>query len=365
MKTKYTLLTAFVLLFFCSCAWETVETGVFGARETRGLMQVEISENNGQGTDKMETVRIIVISDPASTPKLDFNERYTEADFTIDDPSGDLAASKLKIILEVPRKPSGANEKMVVAIVNEPPGMSSALAAITTPAQLENLELEMSTILNSDHTDLQTNLLMPMSGAIWVDRYDYFETQEEAEQEENIVRLGVSRAVARVDVYLLNGGSDSAIPVAAGSTVTLSNTCTKSWFFRQEGARTLGRIQTVTGSGLTNKTWTSSATLPVPAPDNDPATDDAVFFCSFYTPERTCTADADVDKLKVDISAVIQSEGTKSGGIVLNRARKDGIEQPITAVGRNNIYRVNATIGVSGITGIVQDWNSENITQQL
>ena len=367
MKTKYTALIVFTLLFFSSCAWETVETGVFGAPETRGLIQVEITENNGEGTDKMETVRIIVFSDPATMPKLEFNERFTKDDFMIDDPSGGKTASKLKIMLDVIKKSSGRSEKMVVAIVNEPAELD--LGSITTLAQLEDLPLEMSTILNSDYTDLKTNLLMPMTGAIWVDRDFYSETLEEAELEENIVRLGVSRVVAKVDVYLVNGGTADMgnITVSSGSKVTLSNTYIKSPFvYHKEGTRTLGKIQTVT-SGLEPRSWTSSATLSVPARDKEhPTSADSVLFRSFYTPERTCTAADDADKLKIKIEAAIQGdEGTKNGEIVLNQAWKNGVLEDITTVGRNNNFRVTATIGVNGITGIVQEWNDENITQQF
>ena len=370
MKMKHIAPIAFALLLLTSCAWENVVPDSGLAAQTRGLMQVEITENDGEGTDKMETVRIIVISDPVGTPKLDFNERFTKDAFTIDDPSGEKAASKLKIVLEVPRKSSGQNEKMVVAIVNEPDGMSSALAAVSTPAQLENLPLEMSTILNSNHTDLKTNLLMPMTGAIWVDRYAYSNTQQEAEQESKIVRLGVSRVVAKVDLFLVNGGTAEMgnITVASGSKATLSNTCTQSPFvYHKEGTRTLGKIQTVASSGLESRSWTSSATLSVPARDKEhPTSADSVLFCTFYTPERTCIATDDADKLMIKIEAAIQGdEGTKSGEIILNQAWKDGISEKITTVGRNNHYRVTATIGMSGITGIVQSWNDQNITQQL
>lgn len=364
MRTKYRATIAFALLFFSSCAWETAETGASGTPETRGLMQVEISENDAQGTDKISTVRFIVFSDLASTPKADINEFYDEDSFDAGSFSGDKTASKVKITLEVPKKPDGPNEKLVVAIVNEPEDMHTALEGITSPAQLENLELDMATILNSGYQSLKTDVMMPMSGAAWVSRY--YRTEAEAELEQNIVRLGVSRVLARVDVYLLNGGASEAIPVAAGSTVKLFNTYGKSWFIRNgDASNTLGRIQTVT-SGFEDSTWTSAAAISVPTPDADPETDDAVLACSFYTPERTCTADADADKLRLEVRALIGNEGAKSGGIVLDKALdRNGVEQPITAVRRNNVYRVTVTLGVSGITGIVQDWNIENITQEF
>lgn len=364
MIKKYTALIAFTSLFFGSCTLETTDTRETGTPRTRGLMTVEISENSGQGTDKIETVRFIVFSDPNSTPELDVNEFYGEDDFESGSFSGDKTASKVKITLGVPRNSGGANEKLVVAVVNEPEEMHSALDGITTPAQLENLELDLATILDPDYRSLKADAMMPMSGAIWVNRY--YDTEQEAEQEPNIVRLGVSRVLARVDVYLLNGGSEEAIPIAVGSTVMLRNTYDKSFFIRNEDAsRTLGRIQTV-DLGFEDTTWTSTATLSVPAPDDDPSTDDALYVCSFYTPERTCDAAADVDKLKIDISAFIRDEGVKSGGIVLNKASdREGVEKTITVVRRNNIYRITATVGVNGISGVVQDWNSENITQEF
>ena len=362
MKTKYTLPIAFAFLLFCSCSWEHAEPvgPAVDPLQSRGLMQVEIAENSGQGTDKIKTIRFIVFNDLTTTPKKELNEFYSEDDFTIEEPENEKAASKVKIILEVLQKASGSNQKLVVAIVNEPDILKAKLNAINTLAQLENLELELAQILNGDHLSLKTDVPMPMSGAIWVN--EFYSTEEEAALEQNTLKLGVSRFLARVDVYLLNGDNSAAIPVAAGSTVTLSNTYTKSWFVRHEDEEhTLGRIQTVTAP-LTNKTWTAEAALAVPARGNVPTANDSLHVCSFYTPERFCTA---ADKLKIDISAIIPDEGTRSGGITLDKADdKDGISRPITVIRRNSIYRVTATIWLSEITGEVQGWNSEKTIYQ-
>ncbi len=184
-----------------------------------------------------------------------------------------------------------------------------------------------------------------------------------------MVKLFVSRALARVDLYLVNGGTATEnITVSSGSKVTLSNTYGKSpLVYHRQGTHTLGHIQTVTPSP-TPLEWTSSAVLSVP-PRNTalPKAADSVFMCSFYTPERTCIVAEDADKLRVDLSAVLGSEGIKSGGIVLDKARnvKDDVIRTLTAVERNNAYRVTATVGVSGVLGIVQDWNIEEINTEF
>lgn len=358
MRSKYIILTALSFLFFCSCSPEQA-TPDDERSDLNGVMQVEITENEGAGSDKIKSIRFIVFTNLASIPKAEINRLYSENDFTAEQiPEEEKAASKIKIIMEVSRRRVSPNKKLVVAVVNEPLSMTEVLNAITTPEQLEKLKLPMSDFVADDHLSLKADTPTPMTGAVWTDRV--YSTVEEAVA--NGIKLEVLRAVARVDVYLAKE-KDVDVQITAGSAITLSNTYTESYFVRHEdGNNHLGNIQTVNSNNFTDKSWTwTEGQKEIPDPETDPR---SVCVCSFYTPERYCISDN--DKLKLNVSIVTQEGAVRSGIFTLDKAKDaNQDEQTINLIRRNNIYKITATVGAEVITAEIQDWEDRGISVEL
>ena len=352
MKMKHIIPLILMLLFFGSCSWEQTLADKGVELRTRGVMEVEIAENGAGVEDKIETIRFIVFTNMASMPKVEINEFYDEDDFMLEDPSGEKAAAKVRIVLEVGRKTNGGNNKLVVAIVNEPAGMKRDLDAVMSPAQLAALPLDMSHFLNNDHLSLKDGVPMPMSGAVWTDKV--YATEDEARAD--MVKLTVQRAVAKVEVFLKGGPDvDAGLKIASGSTVTLDNTCAKGNLVRHEDSdgHVLGSIPTVASANLIERSWTSTSELAMSATES---------VCVFYTPERNCVT----DKLKLTVTAKTSEGAERSGSFVLSTARNEERgEETVNVVRRNNIYRVTATVTANAITAEVQNWEDENISTEF
>lgn len=352
MTMKKNIILAFLLLCFCSCSKE--RNGGEIPMLTRGYINLEITEEhtaNDSPSDDIKTLRFIVITDLGSFPKTEVNE-YKEV-------VESNRASALNAVLEVSQTESGINNKLIVVIANEPGGMKNDLDNVSTLQELDNIHLEMGSFVSVDHLSLQSDAVMPMSGVVWTSKNNIYSTIAEAEN--NRVSLSLERAVARVDVYLNTDLADG-MQIIDGSTVTLGNTYAQSYFIRHEiGTHVMGKIQTVENSALTSKVWTQTVTLlDVPYKTGIPS---SVYVCTFYTPERNCAT----DKLRLDVGVKVGGdEGFKSGGIFLTTANDENdIAHPINIVRRNTVYKVTVTIGANGITGLVQDWNSEDINTEL
>lgn len=356
MKSKYILFSAafFALLSLNSCILENKMLS-----EPYGIVQVEIAENMGTVTradeEMMETIRLIVFTDLDTTPRAEVNNFYTEFDI---EPSVGGRPPKVKFALKVGRKENGPNDKLVVAIVNEPVSMTDELEGTDiTIEELEELELNMALFVNNDHLSLKENVMIPMTGALWTDKL--FRNEMEALSAGNSLKLEVQRAVARVDVYLKKGTDvDPNMQMVAGSTVKLENTYTQSNFLMHtDGTNTLGSIQTVT-SGFVEKSWSYTSSTPQAISETTPV-------CVFYTPERKHTA----NRLKLSVSVKTPEGATRSGVLEITEAYNPQDPEKelhdVDVIQRNHIYNVIATIGTNGITGEVADWNDENLTTEF
>lgn len=318
-----------------------------------GVVQVEIAHRPATraGDDEvMNTIRLIVFTDLDATPHAEVNRLYDASEFTVVGDPG-----KVKFVLKVSRK---KREKLVVAVINEPLSLTSALDAVATPTDLDGVEFDMADFLTENHQALLTGAAIPMTGALWTDRL--FRTEDEAGRKGNILRLNTQRAVARVDVYLVKGTDvDPALKMAARSTVILSNTCTKGNLFYHFSANgTIGSIPTVPSadpSVFKGKSW--SYTGPVPILIDE---DNAV--CSFYTPERTHTA----DRLTLTIGLLTEDGAPRRGTLEMVKAKdKNGVEHSVDNVLRNHIYKVTATIGANEITATINDWTDKDLTTEF
>lgn len=353
MKTKYTALVAFAFSMLFSCVSEE------RLASHLGMVQVEISER-GMATrvdeEVMNTVRLIVFTDlDTAAPRAEINRMYGQDEFTVI-PGTATTPSTVKFVLRVERSDVGSNEKLIVAVLNEPNAteMKTVLDAIDSPDDLEGIDLEMSYFVDDSHLSLKQDAMIPMTGVLRTD--ELFSSESEASRAGNVLTLPVHRAVARVDVYLKNEtGVESGIEMAAGSTVTLNNSCTKgNLFYFSDGEDMIGEIPTVTG-GFVNRSWTYTSTTPTAISETTPV-------CTFYTPERTHTA----NRLKLDIDIDTSEGATRSGSLELIKAKDaDDVEHNVDDILRNHIYKITVTVGANGITGDVVDWNDKNVNTEF
>lgn len=359
MKTAYIqriILATILAGGLCACTDERIGDPPEPVPETRGVMEVEVLEKNGEAVDRIGSIRFFVFDNPLSAPVMEINRFYGENDFLLDQAVGENEVSKLRVVFEVGYRPGGNNSKLVVAVANEPASLSSVLDQVTVPGDLEGLTLDFAEFLNAGHTALLDGAAMPMTSAVITSKVYRTEQQAKADPAE----MQLERAVARVEVYLTRGTDvDADVKLAAGTNVTLGNTYGREYFIYHPlgNGYTLGRIQTVTAGFLT-RTWTLSTNGAEITPD--------VPVCSFYAAERSCVAAGDADKLRLDIEVMTSEGALRTGGISIARALDENQhEQTIDAIRRNNIYRVTASVDANGITCIVHDWNTENIEQEL
>jgi len=346
MKTTANIFLTLMLLWLSACASESFEPDVPDTPGTKGVMEIEIVQQDGEAEDKMNTIRFLVFKQTSGFPELELNEL-----FDIPAVSGAGEASELRIILEVTRKENGDNSKIVVAVVNEP----YSLGGIRNFSELEDLTLDFAGFLNENHTKLAENGKgLPMTGEIQTNKV--YPTEVEARA--TPAALVLERAVARVDVYLRKEAGVTT-DLAYGTNISLHNTYDKEYFIRyKNGTGLFGPVQTVT-SGFISQTWeqsSSPATEEKEIPDTE---DGARLICSFYTPERTCHADQNADKLAIEINITSTDGSTRNGTFILDKFQQgNNPEETIEAIYRNNNYRITGTVEVDriGMELQVTDW---------
>lgn len=318
-------------------------------------MAVEVTESLGGTVDRMETVRFLVFKNVAAgVPTLELNQL-----FDVPASSGEKEVSRFKITLELGMRPGRNNEKMVVAVVNEPVEMTPQLDVVWDYAGLENATLDFGHFLHSEQTALLNGKSMPMSGVVWTD--NLYATPEEAESDP--VELSVLRAAARVDVYLRQEAG-LGLTLGAGSTFTLSHSYGRGYLVRQvAGTRAFGKIQTITSGFATNNLTLSASDSPdLPEVRSG---EKGRLVASFYTAERTCQADSNGDKLQAGIGIITGEGASRTGAVIIDRFNKAGVPTDILVVERNNIYEIIATVGSNSITATVNDWTGEPIVPEL
>ncbi len=92
MKTHIAIYLLFLL--FCSCWQEDSSTCPGnGIEQAPYFMQVEIEETGGESYDRIRSIRFIVFTDLASTPRAEINTLYNEEDFVSEE---EVEAKSLK-----------------------------------------------------------------------------------------------------------------------------------------------------------------------------------------------------------------------------------------------------------------------------
>ncbi|MCD7970487.1 MAG: hypothetical protein LUF87_09055 [Alistipes sp.] len=344
------LITVVILSYACSgkSGWTDDEEP-----EARGSMFIEITERNGITEDRMETVRFIVFKEATTDPRLEYNALYImEAD------PDDGIISRFGATLELSRK-KGFNDKLVIALINEPPEITARLEALTTYESLCALELNFGYFLDTAHSGLKNGRAMPMSGAVWTGKV--YPTPEEAALDP--VKINVVRAAARVEVYLKKD-PDMDFELAADTRVVLDRTYDREMLLRHtDGSNTVGGILTVS-SGFLSRMWTLSGSDDKDLPaDGDNGHGRPV--CTFFTPERTCSASGNTDKLMLTIDVATSEGAVRSAQVTVDRFLLGGTEKNIEVIERNNNYRVIISVGANAVSSEIIGWNDEEIITEL
>ena len=336
-----------------------------------GIVQVEIAEGAGAVTradDRtMETIRMIVFSDPETTPKVEFNEMFS--DFVVI-PATSTENPKVRFNLKIERKDNAtdADKLLIVAVINEPqdsgePGSIQDVLAQddVTFAELAALRLPLSTFVTSNHQALATDRAIPMTGTL-LTNYTVLLSERQLSSAQPL-KLEAHRAIARVDVYLKGATDDEGVTLDSGLTMTTGSSIeldktydtTNLMYHIWDGTNAIGEMQTVDTEDLLSRTWAAASSSLVSTYEETPV-------CSFYTPERHC----ETDPLELNVTIKTSEGTTRSGSIAITQAYElDDTERenPITVndILRNHVYQVTVTITANGITGDIIDWVPEPI----
>jgi len=306
--------------------------------------------------EKIKTIRFFVFNNASTNPKLDINA-YHEIEGLPQD------ATRFGTTINVHVN----DDKMIVAVVNEPEALKSRLDAIKFVSELENLTFLMTEAFDDNHVKpLERGI--PMTGVIRDIRV------EEADQQNTPVDISMSveRSVARVEIWLSRNESLASAEVTDRTRIDLSNTYMRGYLVagtENDGTRfptgeneekNFGHIMTTTSDDLYNVSWTYMNSSPLEL------TLTPQFICGFYTPERTYNDPSDKDKMKVDILSVNTGEEEKSftDNMLKKFSREGGASEAITEIKRNNIYRIYGEIVGNTIrySNIVIPWEEANVS---
>ena len=327
------------------------------AAEAQELMVVEMVVGGAEAADSVHKVRYIVFDNASTNPSLDINVPITI--------TGDHRASTtFKTMLEVSSNP----DKMLVAIVNEPPKTSAWLDKVTTPEGLEDMTFEMLDAFSFLYT-YPADTGIPMSG---VKRGISVSEENDTPEKAPKVTVHVERAVARVELWLQKENSLNSAEVNTSFQATLLRAHDMAYLVTgttfdgtrfQTGAdawKNFGHMLTVERP-IAGIIWKPETDDPPIVLDDTPKP-----VVAFYVPERTCDAPGDADKLEIIIHEILTSLGPRNGRIVLNEfTPQGGSSQAITEIRRNNVYRIFGRVTGSSVEfdHVIVSWVSaeENV----
>ena len=320
MKKRFGIL---LLLAAATLPGGCTSGGVGPDTAARARMQVEVIAGEAGAHDLVHTVRFLVFDDASARPALDVNELVTLT-------PQEQEATAFRVVLEV----NCNRDKLVAVVVNEP--------AALTP----ELEFRMADVFNDGHSEPLAEGL-PMTGV----KRGFAVTDENASQTDAArVKVRVLRAVARVELWLaVDAESTAALNASTG--VSLLRSHGAGLLFGPDADNGFGRLATVAAPSLTVG-WQYAATDPLPL------TETPQLVCAFYTPERSCSAPGDADKLVLRIRGVDSPGGARNAEAVLSEfAPEGGSPQPLEAVLRNRVYRITGRVGSGQFEHTVVPWS--------
>lgn len=287
--------------------------------QTRALIKINILMDKAEEHDYIHTARFIIFNNATISPVVDVNR-------LIQLKSDEQDARKLEVIMEATVNP----DKSIFIILNEPPRITLLLEEINSPAAIEKILFLMDDVFNSNHTEPLVNGI-PMSGiATKVELDEQNNTKENAKE----VKIKIRRAVARVELWLRTDGAITG-ELTSATSVKLSKSHNQGYLMGVDNSLSYGQWMSVNNPAeevVWNHTETASKKL----------TTTSQFICAFYTPERTCLAADDADKLVLDIYQLSTSSGLRNARIILKEFYSEGSDvlKKIDVVERNNVYRL-------------------------
>ena len=336
-----------LLFLFPACSWEKVEPTPPGPPDvqTRALTVTLNNDGNEDKKEDIHTVRFIVFDRASSGyPLLDVNE-------LIDIKETQKTATGFQATLGV----KVGDDKMVIAVINEPLALKGKLDVVETIAALEALMFEFADVLNASHSALLEGKYMPMTGV----KRDITVTEAHTAQSPARASMTVERVLARIDIYL-KAASGVVAKLTDASRISVLETYNKGYLavgtaddetrYQADDQKNVGRMLTVAASELLDHdlpegqapqyaSWTSPGTVTLTT------TKPEAPVCSFYVAERTCTGTPD-DKLKIRFENLFSGETSKTKTLTLDYAtpKDGGTSQALEIIKRNNVYEIVGTV---------------------
>ena len=331
MKKRFGIILLLAAALSGGCTSGHMEPGAV----TRARMELEVTAGDAGEYDRIRTVRVLVFDDASARPALDVNELVTLA-------SHEQEASAFRVTLEV----NCNRDKLVAVVVDEPAALFPELGGVRFPSELEDLEFRMADVFNEGHSEPLVAGI-PMTGV----KRGFAVTAENASEADAVeVKVRVLRAVARVELWLAVDAENSA-QLTASTNVSLLRSHDAGLLFGPDAGNGFGRMATVAAPSLAVG-WQYAGTDPLPL------TETPQLVCAFYTPERSCSAPDDADKLVLRIRGVDSPGGARNAEAVLSEfAPEGGSPQPLEAVLRNRVYRITGRVGSAQFEHTVLPWS--------
>lgn len=323
MKKILSLVNIFIAtILLISCSAEQPVDDVDERQGAKGLMEIMVVTDGALEDDYIHTARFITFDNASVFPSVDMNELK---EFDGDEQKARVFSALLKV--------SCNTDKLLVVILNEPTAITGFLRSVSAPADLEDITYLMADAFNNNHTAAVAKGI-PMTGIV-----RKLSVAKENDSEENAVtvELSVKRAVARVELWLR---TEQGIPaeVNTSTTVTLSKSHDGGYLMAPEPAEDFGHMPTV-ASPDKEVTWRYTDSNPLKLADT------LQLVCAFYTPERTCSASGDADKLVLDIRKIRAAGEDRDAVTVLSDFSNEGSpSRIITEINRNNVYKIAAYV---------------------
>lgn len=327
-----------LILFTFSIVSCAVEEGKEreGINQTRAYTSITVESTGSDIHDKIYHIRFFIFDNATFKPQIEVNEKVVMD-------SHNQNASKFTATFEIKQ----GEDKMIVAVVNEPSSLSRQLDAVQHPDDIENQIFSMDSYFDDDHTELLANTGLPMSGAV---RHITVDGTNNIETKAKNVELSLERSVARVELWLEKDTELSNAKLSGSTKVSLSKSYGEG-YLATGTLKNKTRYQTGEYAGdnfghllsaldpSVRKEWSYNG-------NEKEITTTKELICSFYTPERTADAANNTDKLILNLDGISTSVGSKGTEIILDKLINPatGNKEDINTIKRNNVYRITGTL---------------------
>lgn len=327
--TLIKIVIATIALYSCTAEHAIGEPAL---QATKGMMAVEILVDEAQVDDYIYSARFIVFDNVSTDPTVDVNQMVT---FEKND------AKSFRTYLKVRHNP----DKTLIVILNEPDALTGTLESVRSPYDLNTIKFQMADIFNQNHTVIGAKG-MPMTGTV----HGISITESHADENRAFMQsVTVRRAVARVELWFKTLPPFEA-QVTENTKVTLSRSHNEGYLIAPDAL--LGsNIPTIASPGKVVIWQHTGSPLRIGY--------EASRFCIFYTPERTCNAANNADKLVLNLEGLETAEGKRKAVITLTDFfDHSNIGHTAKEIRRNYVYKTIGNISKERIDfiGHITPW---------